>query len=77
MAYCSIVGCNNKQANNSEVTYFNWSNDPQRQKSWLAAICRDKAIYHQMFLFVLITLKTNILINHGIYKTKFFTQTDQ
>ena len=77
MAYCSIVGFNNEQANNSEVTYFNWSNDPQRQNSWLAAISRDKAIYHQMFLLVLITLKTNILMNHRIYKTEFFTQTDQ
>ena len=58
---------------NCWISYFNLSEDPQRQKSWLAAISRDKAIYHQMFLLVLITLKTNILINHGIYKTKFFT----
>ena len=36
-----------------------------------------KAIYHQMFWFVRITLKTNILINRGIYKTGFFTQKDQ
>ena len=57
MAYCSIVGCSNKQANNNEVTYFNLPKDPQRRKNWLA--------------------KTNILINHGIYKTGFFTQTDQ
>ena len=28
-----------------------------------------------MFLFVTITLKTNILIKHWIYKTGFFTQT--
>ena len=42
MAHCSIVGCNNKQAKNSEVTYFNLAKDPQRRKSWLAAISRGK-----------------------------------
>ena len=42
MAHCSIVGCNNKQANNSQVTYFNLPKDPQRRKRWLAAISRDK-----------------------------------
>ena len=36
MAHYSIVGCKNKQANNSEVTYFSLPKDPQRQKSWLA-----------------------------------------
>ena len=38
----NIVGCDNKHANNSEVTYFNLSKDPQRRKSWLAAISKDK-----------------------------------
>ena len=42
MAHCSIVQCNNKQADNSEVTYFNLPKDPQRQRSWLVAISRDK-----------------------------------
>ena len=42
MAHCSIVGWNNKQANNSEVTYFNLPKDPQRRMSWLVAISRDK-----------------------------------
>ena len=42
MAHCSIIGCNNKYANNSEVTYFNLPKDQQRRKSWLAAISRDK-----------------------------------
>ena len=42
MAHCSIVGCDNIQVNNSEVTYFNLLKDPQRRKSWLAAISRDK-----------------------------------
>ena len=42
MTHYSIVGCNNKQENNSEVTYFNLPEDPQRRKSWLAAINRDK-----------------------------------
>ena len=41
MAHCSIVGCKNKQANNSEVTYFSLPEDLQRRKSWLAAISRD------------------------------------
>ena len=43
MAHCSIVGCKNKQANNSKVTYFSLPTDPQRRKSWLAAISRDKS----------------------------------
>ena len=50
MVHCSIVGCNNKQTNNSEVTYFNLPKDPQRRKSWLATISRNKgnlpSIYH-------------------------------
>ena len=33
MAHCSIVECNNKQVNNSEVNCFNLSKDPQRRKS--------------------------------------------
>ena len=43
MAHCSIVGCKNKQANNSEVTYFSLPKDPQRRTSWLVAISRDKS----------------------------------
>ena len=43
MAHCSKVECKNKQANNSEVTYFSLPKDPQRRKSWLAAISRDKS----------------------------------
>ena len=70
MAHCSIVGCNNKQANDSEVTYFNLPKNPQRQKNCLAAIPSN-------VLFVAITFKTNILINHGIYKTSFSTEADQ
>ena len=42
MTHCSIVGSNNKQANNSEVTYFSLPKDPQGRKSWLAAVSRDK-----------------------------------
>ena len=41
MVHCSIVGSNNKQGNNSEVTYFNLPKDPQR-KSWLATISKGK-----------------------------------
>ena len=43
MVHCSIVGCDNKQTNNSEVTYFNLPKDLQRRKSWLAAISRDNS----------------------------------
>ena len=43
MAHCSIVGSKNKQESNSEVTYFSLRKDPQRRKSWLAAISRDKS----------------------------------
>ena len=43
MANCSIVGCKDKQANSSEVTYFSLPKDLQRQISWLAAISRDKS----------------------------------
>ena len=42
MVHCSIVTCNNKQADNGEFTYFNFPKDPQRRISWLAAISRDK-----------------------------------
>ena len=45
MAHCSIVGCKNKQANNSKVTYFisQLPKDLQRQKNWVAAISWDKS----------------------------------
>ena len=74
MAHCSIVGCNNTLAKNIEVTYFNLSKDAQKRKSWLAVISRDKG-----------NLPSNVFIcsDHfeenyfGIYKTGFFTQTDQ
>ena len=50
MPHYSIVGCNNKQTNNSKATYFNLPKDPQRRKSLLDAISRDKgnlpSIYH-------------------------------
>ena len=50
-AHCSIVGCNNKQANNSvTLIYINFPKDAYRRKSWLAAISRDKdnlpSIFH-------------------------------
>ena len=32
-----------EQTNNSEVIYFNLPRNPQRRKSWLAAISRDKS----------------------------------
>ena len=50
MAHCSLIGCNNNHANNSEVTYFNLPKESQRRKSWVSAISRDKgnlpSIYH-------------------------------
>ena len=66
MAHCSIVGCKNKQANNSEVTYFSLPEDPQKRKSLLVGISRDKSNLPSNVLFVWIILKRNILINHGI-----------
>ena len=72
MVHCSIVRFNNKQASNSEVTCFNLPKDSQRRKSWLVAISRDKGNLPTMFLFVQVTLKTNILIDNGIYKTDLF-----
>ena len=51
IAHCSIVGCNNKQANNNEVTYFNLPKDPQRRKSWLA-ISRDTGNLPSIYVFV-------------------------
>ena len=49
MAHCSIVGCKNKQANNSEVTYFTLPKDPQRGKNSLAAISKDKSNVPSIF----------------------------
>ena len=43
MVHCTTVGCKNKQANNSEVTYFSLPKDAQRRKTWLATISRDKS----------------------------------
>ena len=61
MAHCSIVGCKNKQANNSEVTYFSLPKDPQRRKSWLAAISRDKS-----------NLPSNIFVCWDHFEDKYF-----
>ena len=75
MAHCLTDECKKKRASNSEVANFSLPKDPQSHQ--LAATVEIKAIYHQMFLFARNTLKTNILINHGIYKLPFFTQADQ
>ena len=61
MAHCSIVGCKNKQANNSEVTYFTLPKDPQRRKNWLAAISRDKS-----------NLPSNIFVCSDHFEDKYF-----
>ena len=60
MAHCSTVGYNNKQANNSEVTYFNSLKDPQRRKSWLAATSRDKG-----------NLPSNVLVCSDHFEDKY------
>ena len=64
MAHCSIVGCKNKQANKSEFTYFSLPKDPQRRKSWLAAISRDKS-----------NLPSNILVSSDHFEDKYFDKT--
>ena len=61
MPHCSIVGCKNKQANNNEVTYFTLAKDPQRRKSWLAAISRDKG-----------NLPSNFFICSDHFEDKYF-----
>ena len=61
MAHCQIVGCNNKQANNKEVTYFNLPKDPQKRKSWLAAISRDKD-----------NLPSNVFLCSDHFESKYF-----
>ena len=61
MAHCSIVGFKNKQANNIEVTYFTSPKDPQRQKSWLAAISRDKS-----------NLPSNVFVCSDDFEDKYF-----
>ena len=61
MAHCAIVGCKNKQANNSEVTYFTLPKDGQRRKNWLAAISRDKS-----------NLPSNIFVCSDHFEDKYF-----
>ena len=61
MTHCSIVGCKNKQANNSKVTYFSLPKDPQRRKSWLAAISRDKS-----------NLPSNVFVCSDHFEDKYF-----
>ena len=63
----------NKQANNSEVTYFNLLKHSQRRMSWLAAISNEKG-----------NLPSNVFVCSGHFKDKyfvkstdFFTQRDQ
>ena len=57
----NIVGCDNKHANNSEVAYFNLSKDPQRRKSWLAAISKDKD-----------NLPSNVFVCSDHFEEKYF-----
>ena len=61
MVHCSIVGCNNRQGNNSEVTYFNLPKDPQRRKDWLAAIGKDKG-----------NLPSNVFLCSDHFEDKYF-----
>ena len=61
MAHCSIVGFKNKQAINSEVIYFTLPKHPQRLKSWLAAISRDKS-----------NLPSNVFVCSDHFEDKYF-----
>ena len=61
MVHWSIVGCNNRQGNNSEVTYFNLPKDPQRRKDWLAAIGKDKG-----------NLPSNVFLCSDHFEDKYF-----
>ena len=61
MVHCSIVGSNNKQANISEVTYFNLPKDPQRKKNWLTEISRDKD-----------NLPSNVFVCSDHFEDKYF-----
>ena len=63
MAQCSIVGCNSKQTNNSEVIYFKFSTDPQKRKSCLAAISRDKG-----------NLPSNVFVCFDNFEEKYFNK---
>ena len=63
MVHYSIVGCNNKRANNSEVTYFNLPKDPQRSKSWLAAISRDLG-----------NIPSNVFVCSNNFEDKYFNK---
>ena len=57
----SIIGCDNKQVNNSEVTYFHLTKDPHKRKSCLAAISRDKG-----------NLSSNVLVCPDHFEDKYF-----
>ena len=61
MAHCSIVGFKNKQVINSEVIYFTLPKHPQRLKSWLAAISRDKS-----------NLPSNVFVCLNSFEDKYF-----
>ena len=64
MAHCSIVGCNNNQANNGEVTYFNLPKNSQGQKNWLAAVNRDEG-----------NVPSNVSVYFNHFEDKFFDKT--
>ena len=57
MTHCSIVGCNNKQANNSEFTYFNLLT----KELLLAGISRDKG-----------NLALNVFVSFNHFEDKYF-----
>ena len=61
MKHCKIVGCNNKQANNTEVTSSNLPKYPQRRKSWLSAISWDKG-----------GLPSNVYVSSDHFEGKYF-----
>ena len=71
MVHRSIAGCKNKLYFNLTLICLKIHKDER------VGSVEIKAIYRQMFMFVPITLKASIFTNHGIYKTGFFTQTNQ
>ena len=61
MVHCSIVGCKNKWENNSDVNDFSLLKDPERRKSWLAAISTDKS-----------NLPSNVFVCSDHFKDRYF-----
>ena len=42
MTRCSVVACNNKFANNADISYFSLPSSKQRKDAWLDAVKKEK-----------------------------------